>query len=242
MIARRLQLWRLANFDITRLSTTGDVNVFDCVGSGEPVRRAADRGGRGPRPHAGARRGRQGDRPARGRERARRLPRRHPARRATNNDLEWNRVMLYIWPTIDLPARGGVGDRPAPHAAHRGARDRAGRGVGAAAVARRRRAGRDGDADGLRAGSRSQRPADRAARRADAAARRLHPQADPEPAARAGVPLRAGADAGRRRVVRRARPRRHRRPRAGRPAAGAEQGRRGRRHRVDADARATRRG
>ena len=103
MIARRLQLWRLANFDITRLSTTGDVNVFDCVARENPSdeRLIAVAEVRDLTPVRDERR--QGDRPARGRERARRLPRRHPARRAPTTSLEWNRVMLYVWPTIDLP-------------------------------------------------------------------------------------------------------------------------------------------
>ena len=32
MIARRLQMWRLSNFQITRLPSSADVHVFDCVG------------------------------------------------------------------------------------------------------------------------------------------------------------------------------------------------------------------
>ena len=36
MMARRLQLWRQANFDIAGVSTTGDVNLFDCVSRENP--------------------------------------------------------------------------------------------------------------------------------------------------------------------------------------------------------------
>jgi hypothetical protein len=32
MVARRLQMWRLSNFRITRLPSSADVHVFDCVG------------------------------------------------------------------------------------------------------------------------------------------------------------------------------------------------------------------
>jgi acetyl/propionyl-CoA carboxylase alpha subunit/acetyl-CoA carboxylase carboxyltransferase component len=106
MIARRLQLWRLANFDITRVGTTGDVNVFDCVGrdnrSDERLIAVAEVRDLTPV------RDEQG--------RAIALPEvegvlvacldairqagvEQPARRR----LEWNRVMLYVWPPIDLP-------------------------------------------------------------------------------------------------------------------------------------------
>ena len=107
MIARRLQMWRLANFEIARLPAAGgDVNLFDCVGARQPVRRAAGRRRRGPRPHAGPRRDGPGVA----------LPevesvlvgcldaiRQARDERPALRRLEWNRVMLYIWPTIDLP-------------------------------------------------------------------------------------------------------------------------------------------
>ena len=32
MIARRLQIWRLSNFEVSRLPSTGDVHLFDCIG------------------------------------------------------------------------------------------------------------------------------------------------------------------------------------------------------------------
>ena len=36
MIARRLQMWRLANFEISRLPAAGEVHLFDCVGRENP--------------------------------------------------------------------------------------------------------------------------------------------------------------------------------------------------------------
>jgi acetyl/propionyl-CoA carboxylase alpha subunit/acetyl-CoA carboxylase carboxyltransferase component len=102
MIARRLQLWRLANFEITRLSTTGDVNLFDCVGRENPsderlVAVAEVRDLTPVRDEDG---------------KAIALPEVESVlvgcldaiRQArAGRDLEWNRVMLYVWPTIDLP-------------------------------------------------------------------------------------------------------------------------------------------
>ena len=38
MIARRLQMWRLTNFEISPLPAPGDVHLFDCVARDEPVR------------------------------------------------------------------------------------------------------------------------------------------------------------------------------------------------------------
>ena len=124
-------MWRLANFEITRLPAAGDVYLFECVGRAQPVRRAAGRRRRGPRPHRGARRGRPGGRAARGRARAGRLPRRDPpgvASRPPWRALEWNRIMLYVWPPVDLPLDELTRGRPAAAAAHGGTRPRAGRG------------------------------------------------------------------------------------------------------------------
>src|SRR6185503_15630452 len=93
---------RLANFDIARVSTTGDVNLFDCVARENPsderlIAVAEVRDLTPVRDEDG---------------KAIALPEVESAlvgcldaiREArTNDDLEWNRVMLYIWPTIDLP-------------------------------------------------------------------------------------------------------------------------------------------
>jgi acetyl/propionyl-CoA carboxylase alpha subunit/acetyl-CoA carboxylase carboxyltransferase component len=110
MIARRLQMWRLSNFEIARLPTTGraggDVNLFDCTGRDNPaderlVAVAEVRDLTPIRDESG---------------RAVALPevegvlvgcldaiRRAREERAGLRRLEWNRVMLYVWPTIDLP-------------------------------------------------------------------------------------------------------------------------------------------
>ena len=107
MIARRLQMWRLANFEIARLPAVGaDVNLFDATARDNPsderliavaevrdLTPIRDESGRAvalPEVESvlvgcldAIRRARE-DRPA--------------LRR-----LEWNRVMLYMWPVIDLP-------------------------------------------------------------------------------------------------------------------------------------------
>ncbi|MET0144939.1 MAG: carboxyl transferase domain-containing protein [Ilumatobacteraceae bacterium] len=106
MIARRLQIWRLANFEITRLPAVGDVYLFDCVGrenrSDERLVAVAEVRDITP------------VRDERGRAVA--IPEVEgllvaaldAIRQATNDRpdlrrLEWNRIMLYVWPPIDLP-------------------------------------------------------------------------------------------------------------------------------------------
>ena len=65
LIAQRLQLQRLRNFDLTRLpSADEEVYLFRCV-AGEPGRRAAGRDGPGARPDPAARRRRPAGRAAR---------------------------------------------------------------------------------------------------------------------------------------------------------------------------------
>jgi acetyl/propionyl-CoA carboxylase alpha subunit/acetyl-CoA carboxylase carboxyltransferase component len=105
MVARRLQMWRLSNFRITRLPSSADVHVFDCVGRmNESDRRvvavAEVRDLTPVRDEHGS---------------AVALPdvESHLVAcldairdaRASDPDLrqlEWNRVMLYVWPPIDL--------------------------------------------------------------------------------------------------------------------------------------------
>jgi acetyl/propionyl-CoA carboxylase alpha subunit/acetyl-CoA carboxylase carboxyltransferase component len=102
MIARRQQLWRLANFEITRLTSAADVNLFRCVGRDNPsderlIAVAEVRDLTPVRDEDG---------------KAIALPEVESVlvgcldaiRQArVNTELEWNRVMLYVWPTIDLP-------------------------------------------------------------------------------------------------------------------------------------------
>ena len=79
MIARRLQMWRLKNFEIRPLPAPGEVHLFDCVARDTPsderlIAVAEVRDMTPVRDDDGPRR-----RPAGGRARPRRLPRRHPA-------------------------------------------------------------------------------------------------------------------------------------------------------------------
>ena len=39
MVARRLQMWRLSNFDISRLPSVDDVYAYDCVARDNPADR-----------------------------------------------------------------------------------------------------------------------------------------------------------------------------------------------------------
>ncbi len=78
MIARRVQMWRLENFDIRRLPSSGEVHLFDCVGRENPSdeRLVAVAEVRDLTPVRDEERPR--GRPAGGRGSARRLLRRHP--------------------------------------------------------------------------------------------------------------------------------------------------------------------
>ena len=120
MVARRLQMWRLSNFDFSRLPSRGDTYLFDCVARDVP-----------------------GDRRLVAVAEVRDLtPVRDAAGRVVSlpevenvlvacldgfrDALEsgatgppasgWNRIMLYVWPTVDLPLDDvtGVARRLAP--------------------------------------------------------------------------------------------------------------------------------
>ncbi len=106
MIARRLQMWRLANFDIRPLPASGEVHLFDCVARGNPAdeRLIALAEVRDVTPvldDAGS---------------VVALPevehvlvgcldaiRQARTETASLRELEWNRIMLYVWPIVDLP-------------------------------------------------------------------------------------------------------------------------------------------
>jgi len=105
MIARRLQMWRLANFEITRLPSADDVYAFGCVARDNPAdeRLVAVAEVRDLTPV----------RDDTGRLTA--LPevesvlvgcldaiRRELARRGPGRPLEWNRVLLHVWPLVEL--------------------------------------------------------------------------------------------------------------------------------------------
>ena len=78
MIARRLQMWRLKNFEIRPLRAPGERPPLRLRRPGHPVRRAAHRRRRDPGHDPGARRRGTRGGPSGGRARPRRLPRRHP--------------------------------------------------------------------------------------------------------------------------------------------------------------------
>ena len=106
MIARRLQMWRLSNFDISRLPSIDDVYAYECVARDNASDRrliavAEVRDLTAVRDESGA---------------VINLPdvehvligcldaiRRARADRPDRQRLEWNRVMLYIWPVIEFP-------------------------------------------------------------------------------------------------------------------------------------------
>ena len=221
MIARRLQMWRLSNFEITRLGSPDGVFVFDCIArtnrSDERLIAVAEIRDVTPvRDDDG---------------RVLSLPgvetvlisclegiRRNLAGRPDAARLEWNRVMLYIWPVVDFSVdeMRDIARRLAPLT----------EGLGLEQVV----------VSGRLLVPGSERPVDAVLRlgyeagrgltvrfteppeQADAAPRRLHPQADPDPPPRSRLPVRVGAAAGgQRRDVRRVRPRRHGRTGGGRP-------------------------
>ena len=105
MIGQRLQLWRLENFAVTRLAGADDVHVFDCVSTEQPgderlVAVAEVRDITPVRDASGA---------------LIALPELERVlvacldgiRRSLSTDrrrrrLEWNRVMLFVWPTVEI--------------------------------------------------------------------------------------------------------------------------------------------
>ena len=221
MIAHRLQVWRLSNFALDRLPSAEDVYVFHGVARENPkderlfalaevrdLTPVRDEDGRltalpeFERMYVEALEGLRG----------------YQAHRAAGRRLQWNRVLLHVWPQIDLSPEEMKRPARAPGARRRRrsglemllvrGRLREADGVVRDRVLRFFSPGRDGRRSS-RSTTRRRRPleplvGERAARRLGArGAARPHP--------------RGGAEAPRR-VVRGARPRRVRRPRPGRPA------------------------
>jgi acetyl/propionyl-CoA carboxylase alpha subunit/acetyl-CoA carboxylase carboxyltransferase component len=105
MVGERLHLWRLENFDVTRVPGPQDIHVFDCVArdqSGDerlvavaevrditPVRDADDRLVALPELERVLVACLDGIRAA-------------LADEASRRRLEWNRVMLFVWPTVEI--------------------------------------------------------------------------------------------------------------------------------------------
>jgi acetyl/propionyl-CoA carboxylase alpha subunit/acetyl-CoA carboxylase carboxyltransferase component len=119
MIARRLQMWRLSNFRITRLASIEDVHAFDCIGRGNEsderlVAVAEVRDLTPIRDHDG----RAVALPELERQLVGCLDAIRDARalRPDLRRLEWNRVMLYVWPPVELSLDeiGGIARRLAP--------------------------------------------------------------------------------------------------------------------------------
>ena len=105
LIAQRLQLSRLRNFDADPAAVGGRGGLpLPLRRPGQPGRRAAGRDGPGPRPDAAARRRRPHPRAARRRGRAGRLPRRirRSGAAAARKRFDTNRITIYVWPPIDL--------------------------------------------------------------------------------------------------------------------------------------------
>ncbi|MBA3328165.1 MAG: ATP-grasp domain-containing protein [Solirubrobacterales bacterium] len=106
MIAQRLDLWRLANFDVTRVPAVEDVYLYHCVGRENPaderlvalaevrdltpVRDAAGRLTALPEPERLLAACLDGIR-------------RFQSQRPSNRRLHANRVLLFVWPPLDVP-------------------------------------------------------------------------------------------------------------------------------------------
>jgi acetyl/propionyl-CoA carboxylase alpha subunit/acetyl-CoA carboxylase carboxyltransferase component len=106
MIARRLHLWRLANFDVTRVPAVEDVHLFHCAARDNPSdeRLVALAEVRDLTPVRDAS-GRLTALPEPERVLAACLDgiRRVQAQRPPNRRLHGNRVLLYVWPSIEEP-------------------------------------------------------------------------------------------------------------------------------------------
>ena len=106
MIARRLHLWRLANFDLTRVPASEDVHLFRCAARENPsderlVALAEVRDLTPVRDAAGRLTGLP--EPERVLAACLDAIRREQAQRPPNRRLDGNRVLLHVWPSIEVP-------------------------------------------------------------------------------------------------------------------------------------------
>ena len=229
MVGRRLNLWRLRDFDVTRLDAPEDVLLYLCTAPGNEadqrlvalaqVRQLVvvrdEQGQVTALPHA---------------ERAianclEAIRRARAARGAAGAKLDMNHVWVHIWPPVeaDLDQLTALQAKIAPLTAGAGIEEVLVQGR-IAAPGRRQRAARRAVPLPARLGCRHLRRG--AADRAAEAARRLRAEGRPGAASRRRLPLRAAGDDRRpRRHGHRVRPRRHRRARPGRPSLRPQQGR-----------------
>ena len=106
LTGQRLDLWRLKNFDGTRLPSAEDTYLFHVVAKDNPTDERLVALAEIRDVDAAAGRGRRGHRLPGGGAAADRLPRRHAAgagRRGGGGALDANRIFLYVWPTIEVP-------------------------------------------------------------------------------------------------------------------------------------------
>jgi hypothetical protein len=105
MIGKRLDLWRLSNFSITRLPSVEDVYLFHAVGRDNPKdeRLVALAEVRDLTPVRDAS-GKVVQLPYLERMLTEALAgiRRYQWQRGAGRRLQWNRILLYVWPTIDV--------------------------------------------------------------------------------------------------------------------------------------------
>ena len=239
MVGRRLDLWRLRDFHVTRVDAPEDVLLYECVARENPADRRlvalAQVASARRRPRRGGHGHRRTPRRARGGE----LPRGDPAgAHVARCGREQARLQPRVGPGLARRrGRSRAADRAAgqDHPADRRCRHRGGGRAG-----HRARGRREPDAPGHQVPRPARRRCDRGAGgtadRAPQAPRRVRRQGRPRPAPRSGLPLRArGRPHRSRRRLRRVRPRRHRRAGARQPAAGPQQVRHPGRRRHHAD-------
>ena len=228
MLAERLELWRLSNFEVERLRSADDIYAFRGTARANPrdERLFVIAEVRDLTPQA------DGDGPMRFPHLERMFHeslaviRRFQSQRSAETRLHWNRVTLYLWPLLELPGERlrALIRRLAP--AVEGARHAKGGGQRSPAGSALRRSAPGGDraVAAHRPGRHAALP--RVGRPADRAAQRVPVEGGAPAPPRPGLSVRADPPAGARRRhrvrpaawrVRGVRPRRRRPGRAGRP-------------------------
>ena len=111
MVGRRLNLWRLRNFDVTRIEAPEDVLLYECVATREPHRPAAGRAGAGPPARASSATTTAPSPRLPHAERAvenclEAIRRARVARGAAGAKLDMNHVWVQVWPVVESTAPG----------------------------------------------------------------------------------------------------------------------------------------